>query len=75
MITRSGDPWILLSLSTTLQRQTEALPTMLEAVESLPVRVLLTLGGVIPIDAVPVPTNVTVRDFVAHDMVLPHMAA
>ncbi len=75
MITRSGDPWILLSLSTTLQRQTEALPTMLEAVESLPVRVLLTLGGVIPTDAVPVPTNVTVRDFVAHDMVLPHMAA
>jgi MGT family glycosyltransferase len=75
MITRSGDPWILLSLSTTLQRQTEALPTMLEAVESLPVRVLLTLGGVIPIDAVPVPTNVTVRDFVAHDMVLPHMTA
>jgi MGT family glycosyltransferase len=75
MITRPGDPWVLLSLSTTLQRQGEALPAMLAAVESLPLRVLLTLGGVVPADSVSAPPNVTVRDFVPHDVVLPHMAA
>jgi UDP:flavonoid glycosyltransferase YjiC (YdhE family) len=75
MIARPGDPWILLSLSTTLQRQTEALPAMLEAVESLPVRVLLTLGGVLPTGAVNAPSNVTVCEFVPHDVVLPQMAA
>jgi UDP:flavonoid glycosyltransferase YjiC (YdhE family) len=75
MLTRRGDPWVLLSLSTTLQRQTEALPTMLTAVASLPVRVLLTLGGVLAVDAVSAPPNVTVRDFVPHDVVMAHMAA
>jgi UDP:flavonoid glycosyltransferase YjiC (YdhE family) len=62
-------------LSTTLQRQTEALPAILTAVATLPVRVLLTLGGVMPIDAVAAPSNVTVRDYMPHDLVLPHMAA
>jgi UDP:flavonoid glycosyltransferase YjiC (YdhE family) len=75
LLTRRGDPWVLLSLSTTLQGQTEALPPMLSAVASLPVRVLLTLGGVIPIHAVGAPPNVTVRDYVPHDLVLQHMRA
>jgi UDP:flavonoid glycosyltransferase YjiC (YdhE family) len=75
MLTLPGDPWVLLSLSTTLQRQTEALPAMLAAVASLPVRVLLTLGGVLPIGAVDAPPNGTVRDFVPHDLVLSRMAA
>ena len=70
-----GDPWVLLSLSSTLQRQAAALPSMLDAVARLPVRVLLTLGGVLPISAVNAPPNVTVRGFVAHDLVLTHMAA
>jgi MGT family glycosyltransferase len=48
---------------------------MLDAVEGLPVRVLLTLGGVLPADAVDAPSNVTVCEFVPHDVVLPHMAA
>ena len=74
-ISLPGDPWVLLSLSTTLQRQTDALPTMLEAVESLPVRILLTLGGVVATSAVHPPSNVMVRQFVPHDVVLPHMAA
>jgi MGT family glycosyltransferase len=39
------------------------------------VRVLLTLGGVISPDAVPAPANVTVRGFLPHSAVLPHMAA
>jgi UDP:flavonoid glycosyltransferase YjiC (YdhE family) len=74
LLTRPGDPWVLLSLSTTLQRQIEALPAMLTAVASLRVRVMLTLGGVVPVAAVMAPPNVTVRDYVPHDLVLPHMA-
>jgi UDP:flavonoid glycosyltransferase YjiC (YdhE family) len=75
LLTRPGDPWVLLSLSTTLQGQTDALPSMLGAVGGMPVRVLLTLGGVVPIDAVAAPPNVVVRDYVPHDLVLPYMSA
>ncbi len=75
MIARSGDPWVLLSLSTTLQRQQETLPAILAALESLPVRVMLTLGGAVRIETVVAPANVTVRDFVAHHKLLPHMSA
>jgi UDP:flavonoid glycosyltransferase YjiC (YdhE family) len=70
-----GHPWVLLSLSTTAQHQEEALPAILEAVAALPVRVLLTLGGVLPVESVTTPGNVTVRSFVAHERVLPHMSA
>lgn len=70
-----GDPWVLVTLSTTDQHQQEALPTILDAVRALPVRVLLTLGGVLPIDSVPVPGTVTVRGFVPHEQVLPHISA
>jgi UDP:flavonoid glycosyltransferase YjiC (YdhE family) len=75
LLDEPGDPWVLLSLSTTLQGQTAALPRMLEAVAALPVRVLLTLGGVLPPDAVEAPANVTVRGFIPHELVLPRMAA
>jgi UDP:flavonoid glycosyltransferase YjiC (YdhE family) len=75
LLVASGDPWALLSLSTTLQGQAAALPRMLDAVAALPIRVLLTLGGVLSPDAVDAPPNVTVRGFVPHDLVLPHMRA
>lgn len=75
LLASPGDPWVLLSLSTTLQGQAQALPRMLAATASLPVRVLLTLGGAVPADAVDAPPNVTVCDFVPHELVLPHMAA
>jgi UDP:flavonoid glycosyltransferase YjiC (YdhE family) len=74
-IDQPGDPWVLLSMSSTLQGQADALPGILAALEPLRVRVLLTLGGVVPIDAVVAPPNVTVRAYVPHDMVLPRMAA
>lgn len=48
---------------------------MLAAVGRLPVRVLLTLGGVVRAATVAAPPNVTVREFVPHDLVLPHMSA
>ena len=75
LLAEPGDPWVLLSLSTTLQGQAAALPPMLDAVAALPVRVLLTLGGALPASAVDPPPNVTVRGFVPHHLVLPYMAA
>ena len=68
-----GDPWVLLSLSTTLHGQAEALPHLLGALAALPVRVLVTLGGVLPPGSVPAPDNATVRGYVPHGSVLPHM--
>jgi UDP:flavonoid glycosyltransferase YjiC (YdhE family) len=75
LLAEPGDPWVLLSLSTTRQGQAAALPGMLAAVAALPVRVLLTLGEALPASAVDPPPNVTVRGFVPHDLLLPHMAA
>jgi UDP:flavonoid glycosyltransferase YjiC (YdhE family) len=70
-----GDPWVLLTLSTTLMGQRDALPGMLTALGSLPVRVLLTLGGVMSPDTIDAPANVAVRGNIPHDAVLPHVAA
>jgi UDP:flavonoid glycosyltransferase YjiC (YdhE family) len=75
LLTEPGHPWVLLSLSTTLQGQEVALPGILASIAKLPIRVLLTLGGVLPPSAVHAPANVTVRGFIPHESVLPHMAA
>ncbi|MDQ1660712.1 MAG: hypothetical protein QOJ68_692 [Blastococcus sp.] len=74
-LTEPGNPWVLLTLSTTLQGQADALPGLLGALASSPVRVLLTLGGVLRPDEVPAPDNVSVCGFVPHGSVLQHMAA
>jgi UDP:flavonoid glycosyltransferase YjiC (YdhE family) len=71
LLASSDETWVLLSLSTTLMNQTRALGPMLEALGSLPVRVLLTLGGAVDREDVAVPHNVVVRDVVPHDFVLP----
>jgi UDP:flavonoid glycosyltransferase YjiC (YdhE family) len=73
LLTAPGDPWVLLTLSTTLQGQGEALPGLIDRLASLPVRVLLTLGGVLSPHAVPAPGNVTVRGYLPHESLLPHM--
>ena len=75
LLAEPGDPWVLLSLSTTWQGQAAALPAMLDAVAAMPVRVLLTLGGALPPSSIDPPPNVTVRGFVPHELLLPHMAA
>jgi UDP:flavonoid glycosyltransferase YjiC (YdhE family) len=75
LLAEPGNPWVLLSLSTTLQGQAQSLPALLGALESLPIRVLLTLGGVLAPGAMHAPGNVTVRGFVPHEAVLPRMAA
>jgi UDP:flavonoid glycosyltransferase YjiC (YdhE family) len=60
-------------MGTTLQRQRAALPVVLEALEALPVRALLALGGVLPANEVAVPANVTTVGFVQHERVLPYV--
>lgn len=75
LLSEPGDPWVLLSLSTTLQGQRDVLPGLLSALGSRPIRVLLTLGGVLAPDSVDAPANVTVRGSVPHQAVLPWMAA
>ena len=51
------------------------LPWFLDALGTMPVRVLLTLGGVLTPDSVDAPANVTVCGHVPHEAVLPHIAA
>ncbi len=67
-------PLVLVSLSTTPQRQKEALPPVLEALGRLPVRGLLTLGG-IEVGEQTVPENVVVHDYLPHRGLLGQVAA
>jgi UDP:flavonoid glycosyltransferase YjiC (YdhE family) len=71
----AGVPRLLVSFSTTLQGQREALPPVLEAIGRLPVRATLTLGGVLQPDEVSAPNNVEVLPYVSHRSVLPGAAA
>jgi hypothetical protein len=68
-----GDPWVLVSLSTTDMEHRAALDTIAEALGTLPVRALLTLGGAYPEDSVDAPANCVVRGFVPHEVVLPRV--
>ena len=75
LLAEPGKPWVLLSLGTTLEDQATTLPGILEAVAELPIRVLLTLGGVLQPSAIDSPPNVTVCGYIPHDSLMPHMAA
>ena len=75
LLAEPGKPWVLLSLSAILQDQASTLPRILGAVARLPIRVLLTLGGVLQPGAINSPPNVTVCGFIPHDLLMPHMAA
>ena len=63
----------MLNASETEQGQREALPRLLSSLSCMPVRVLLTLGGVVAPGTVLTPANVTVRGDVPHAAVLPHV--
>jgi UDP:flavonoid glycosyltransferase YjiC (YdhE family) len=69
---QSSDPLVLVSFGTTFQRQRQGLAPVLEALAELPVRGLLTLGGVLSPEELVTPPNVTVRAYVPHAAVLPH---
>ncbi len=71
----SGDPWVLLSLGTTLQGQAKAIPPILDALATMSVRVVLTLADVLPTEAFSVPPNVIVQGYVPHELLLGQMHA
>ena len=67
---------MLVSLSTTwFPGQTETYQRIIDALGSLPVRGLVTLGGLHPERELRVPANVELRDAVPHAEVLPRAAA
>lgn len=69
-------PLVLVSLSTTPMRQREALPPILGALGGLPVRGLVTLGGIaVDLQCHSVPDNVVVHDYLPHAAVLPQVSA
>jgi MGT family glycosyltransferase len=63
-------PMVLVSLGTTNMRQDDAIQRVLDALESLDVDVLCTLGGV-PIEGLRETRNAHIRDWVPHAEVLP----
>jgi UDP:flavonoid glycosyltransferase YjiC (YdhE family) len=68
---RRGEPLVLVSLSTMFfEGQEKILQTILEALEALPIRGVLTTGAVIP-GALKVPTNVEVHQYLPHDEIMP----
>ena len=63
----------MVSLSTTwFPGQTETYQRIVTALGSLPVRGVVTLGGLAPERELVVPSNVEVREFARHDELLPH---
>ena len=72
---RGEAPVVLVSFSTTLMGQTEALPPVLDALAPLPLEGVLTLGGAVAAGAVRVPSNFSVHEYVPHSAILPHAAA
>ena len=78
----TGDPWVLLSLSTTSQHgQREALQAILDGLATVPVRVLVTLGGSVVANQLDPPatsssaTNATAQPRSGSPEPVPHWAA
>jgi UDP:flavonoid glycosyltransferase YjiC (YdhE family) len=72
-------PFVYVTLGTVMGNMDESkslFGVVLEAVRDLPIRVLLTIGKDLPMDALgEVPANVHVERFVPQDDVMPHAAA
>jgi len=71
----SSDPVVLVSMSTTYQRQEAVLQRVIEAMAELPVRGLVTTGPSIDAGAFMPPANVTVTSYIDHQTVLASVAA
>jgi MGT family glycosyltransferase len=71
----AGDqPLALVSFSTTYQKQEAALAATLEALSTLPMRGVVTLGAALAGQTIAAPRNVEIRDGGSHDDILPHAA-
>jgi UDP:flavonoid glycosyltransferase YjiC (YdhE family) len=74
LLAAHGDPWVLLSLSTTPQPGLkDALAEILSALGDLPIRVLLTLSAGAAVSELDLPANTTVRGRIPHELVLPYI--
>jgi UDP:flavonoid glycosyltransferase YjiC (YdhE family) len=71
----NSDPLVLVSLSTTYQRQERLLQRVLDALEDVRVRGLVTTGPSIDSSVLKPPSNVVVTAYVDHQTVLPSAAA
>jgi MGT family glycosyltransferase len=67
-------PLALVSFSTTYQKQEAALAATLEALSTLPVRGVVTLGKGLAGHAPNAPANVEILEGASHDDILPHAA-
>ncbi|GAB4582821.1 glycosyltransferase [Nocardia sp. IFM 10818] len=67
-----GDPLILISLSTTFQRQTDCLQRIATALADLPVRGIMTTGPAIDPAVITAPPNVTVLRTAPHHEIMRH---
>lgn len=66
------EPSILVSLSTyNFPGQTESMQTILDAVDDLPARVVVTTGPVIDSGSLRVPANTEMHRYVDHDLLMP----
>ncbi|HSS95197.1 MAG TPA: glycosyltransferase [Candidatus Dormibacteraeota bacterium] len=70
---RTEDPLVLVSFSTTAMDQEDLLNRVSEALSAMPVRVLMTTSNGIDHAAIRQSSNLTVRDFVPHRSVMPHV--
>jgi MGT family glycosyltransferase len=68
-------PLVLVSMSTLPQGQGSAMRNIIEAVGTMPVRVLVTLGPSLNADDFAAPANAEFETFVPHSAVLPHASA
>lgn len=70
-----GMPLILVSLSTLNQGQAGVMQRILDALDGMPVRALVTIGPSLDAAAFRAPPNAVVETFVPHSAVLPDVAA
>lgn len=68
-------PLILVSLSTLNQGQNEVMQRILDALDGMPVRALVTVGPSLDAAAFRAPPNAVLETFVPHSAILPHVAA
>ncbi len=67
-----ADPTVLVGLSTTYREHETQLAPILDALDGLAVRALVTTAGMVDADALPRLANVTITEFVPHTRLLPH---